>query len=77
MGALDVLKYWKVRFAIALALLGILADAIAIFLFSTKPLIAVILLASSIIFILLLAWVFWSIITNPPDIENILGLLSK
>ena len=77
MGVFDVLKFWKVRFAIAVTIVGVGASVIAVFLFTSHPLLARILLATEIGFIILLAWTFWSIITNPPDIEKIKQLLAK
>ena len=77
MGVFDVLKFWKVRFAILVTIFGIGCSAVSIFLFPTQPRIAVILMTSEIIAIGVLAWTFWSIITNPPDIEKIKELISK
>jgi hypothetical protein len=77
MGVFDVLKFWKVRFAILVTIVGIGCSVVSIFLFPTQPRIAVILMSSEIIAIGVLAWTFWSIITNPPDIEKIRQLLSK
>jgi len=77
MGALDVLKFWKVRFAILMTIVGIVFGLIAIVLFenpATKTL-AVILLATQMIFILIMFWAFWSIITNPPDLEVLKKLI--
>jgi len=77
MGVSEVLGFWKVRFAILVTIVGIGASVVAVFLFPSQPQIAVILMASEIIAIGVLAWTFWSIITNPPDIEKIRELLSK
>jgi hypothetical protein len=77
MGVSEVLGFWKVRFAILVTIVGIGASVVAVFLFPSQPQIAVILLGTEIGSIVLLAWTFWSIITNPPDIEKLRELLAK
>jgi hypothetical protein len=77
MGVSEVLRFWKVRFAILVTIVGIGASVVAVFLFPSQPQIAVILLGTEIGSIVLLAWTFWSIITNPPDIEKLRELLAK
>jgi hypothetical protein len=77
MGVSEVLGFWKVRFAVALAVLGVVFSGVAVFLFPSQPRIAVILVTTEIAFIVLEAWAFWSILTSPPDIEKIKELLSK